>query len=91
MPAAIKAKTIELLPGRSRNANTGDFQPGGLQKNGRIVSQQPCVVVAIFRMEYGQIQLVFNKVMNSVLEGARLELFLVVDHTPSNLDRSCSA
>jgi hypothetical protein len=34
---------------------------------------------------------VFNKVMNSVLEGARLELFLVVDHTPSNLDRSCSA
>ena len=52
-----------------------------LQQNGRIVGQSAGVVVALLGVKHRQIQLVLNQVMNGVFEGARLELFLVVnDH-----------
>jgi hypothetical protein len=50
-----------------------------LQQNGRIVGQSTGVVVALLGVKHRQIQLVLNQVMNGVFEGARLELFLVVD------------
>jgi hypothetical protein len=50
-----------------------------LQQNGRIVGQSASVVVAVLGMKHRQIQLVFDQIVNRVLEGARLELLLVID------------
>ena len=58
----------------------GVGEQNDLQQDGRIVGQAACSVISTARVKYRQIQLVFNQVMNGVLERAWLELLLVVDH-----------
>lgn len=51
-----------------------------LQQYGRVIGQSARIVVAVLGMENRQVQLVFDQVVDGVLERTGLKLVLVVDH-----------